>query len=102
MIEGNQQADSVPAAMSPLSSPPPSNNDEEFRGVGQWQKVPSQRYRHTCPKIPLPPQLPLRNMYSALQGQLDNGGDDGFPHLVVSPKSNQTTLNIKTSLAKKK
>jgi len=70
--------------------------------VGQWQKAPAQRCRHTLPEIPLPPQLPLRNRYSALQGQLDNGGNDGFPQLVVLPKSNQTSLSIKTSLAKKK
>jgi len=43
--------------------------------------VPSQR-------IPLPPQLPLWNRYSALQGQLDNGGDGGSPQLVALPKSN--------------
>ena len=36
-----------------------------------------------------------------LQGQLDNDGNDGSPHLVVLPKSNQSSLSIKTSSAKK-
>ena len=33
---------------------------------------------------------------------MDRGGNDGSPHLVVLPKSNQTSLSIKTSSAKKK
>ena len=45
VTEGNQQADSVPAAVSLLSSPPPRNNGEELGGVGQWQKAPARRCR---------------------------------------------------------
>ena len=97
-----QTGDRGVPAMSPPSSPPPRNNGEKWGVVGQWQKSPARQCRHTLPEIPLPPQLPLRNRYSALQGQLDNGGNDGFPQLVVLPKSNQTSLSIKTSLAKKK
>lgn len=52
--------------------------------------------------IPLPPQLPLQNTYTALQGQLDSGEDDGSSYLEVSPKSNQTTHCIKTFSVKNK
>jgi len=101
VIEGSRQAGSVPAAVSPVSSPSSNNNGEELGPVRQWQKVPAQRCRCARPEIPLPPQLPLRNRYCALQGQLDNGGGDGSPHLMVLPKSNQTSLSIETSLANK-
>ena len=69
VTEGNHQADNVRAALSPPSSPPPSNNGEESVGVGQWQKAPARQCRRTRSEIPLHPQLPLRNRYSALQGQ---------------------------------
>ena len=88
VTEGNQHADSVPATVNPLSSPPPGNSNEES---GDSDSV-----------SPQPPQLPLQNRYSALQGQLDNGGDDGSPQLVVLPKSDQSSPSIKTSLTRKK
>ena len=37
VTERNQQADSVPAAVNPVSSPSPSNNGEELGGAGQRQ-----------------------------------------------------------------
>ena len=79
LTEGNLHADRVPAAVNPLSSPPPRNNDKELGDVGQWHKAPARRCRHAIPVSPQPPQLPLQNRFSALQGQLDNGGDDGSP-----------------------
>ena len=66
VTEGNWQADSVPAAVSPLSSPPPSNNGEELGGVRQGQKAPAWQCRCAHEEIPLPPQLPLWNRYSAV------------------------------------
>ena len=41
VTEGNQHADSVPAAVNPLSSPPPRINNEESGDVGQWHKAPA-------------------------------------------------------------
>ena len=41
VTEGNQHADSVPAAVNPLSSSPPRNNGEESGDVGQWHKAPA-------------------------------------------------------------
>ena len=54
------------------------------------------------PVSPQPSQLPLRKRYSALLGQLDRGGDDSSPQLVVLPKSDQSSPSIKTSLIRKK
>ena len=102
VTEGNQHADSVPAAVNPLSSPPPRINNEESGDVGQWHKAPAHRCRRALPVSPQPPQLPLQNRYSALQGQLDNGGDDGSPQLVALPKSDQSSPSIKTSSIRKK
>ena len=42
VTEGNQHADSVPAAVNPLSSAPPRNNVKESEDVGQWQKAPAR------------------------------------------------------------
>ena len=42
VTEGKQQADDVPTALTPLSSPPSRNNGEELRSVGQWQKTPAR------------------------------------------------------------
>ena len=102
MTEGNQHADSVPVAVNPLSSPPSRNNGEELEDVGQWHKAPAWQCRRAFLVSPQLPQLPLKNRYSVLQGQVDNGGGDGSPQLVVLPKSDQSLPSIKTSLTKKK
>ena len=102
VTEGNQHADSVPALVNPLSSPPLRNNGKELGDVGQWHKAPAWQCRCALPVSPQLPQLPLQNRYSALQGQLDNGGDDGSPQLVVLPKSDQSSPSIKISSTRKK
>lgn len=95
----------MPATVNPLSSPPPNKDGDELGDRGQWQKVPARRYKRsrcTCLVIPLLPQLPLQNRYTALRGQLYNGQGDGSSYLEVSPKSNQATRCIKTSPVKSK
>ena len=42
VIEGNLHADGVPAAVSPLPSPPNRSNSEESGCVGQWQNAPAR------------------------------------------------------------
>ena len=41
LTEGNLHADRVPAAVNPLSSPPPRNNGKELGDLGQWHKAPA-------------------------------------------------------------
>ena len=96
VVEGNRPADS--AAVSSLSSPPPSRN---LRGEEVWKQIPAQRGGHPPSRPSSAPQVPLHSRFEVLE--LEGGVSEtveGCPPMRL-PWVKQSTPHLTTASTRK-